>query len=432
MLEQASHTVQMIDIDADNISKEDFIKILSDNRPDLVGITATTPTVTKAIEISKDIKNNSSAYTMIGGVHPTLKYREVVSNETIDFVIKGEGERTVVELASCIEEGGDLSKVKGLIYKKDGSIVVNAERELIVDLDSIPFPAIHLFRNQNYTYPDSFLHPTFPIVTSRGCPGKCTFCNTKNLHGRQFRYRSAKDIVDEIEFLVNNYGAREVHIWDDNFTTSKRRVYEIRDEIIKRKVRVLIAIPNGLRVDYVNLEVLTALKEMGVYAIAFGVESGSQRILDNVKKQTTLKRVREAFELSRKVGFEIWAFFILGLPGDDESTILDTISFAKSLDPDIEKFHILKPFPGSAVYEEFVGQNLITDTDYEHYGIHTRPVHRLDSLSEDDLMEWQKKAYRMFYFRPSKIISQITRLKSWNRIKLNVSAGLSILKKVAF
>jgi radical SAM superfamily enzyme YgiQ (UPF0313 family) len=171
---------------------------------------------------------------------------------------------------------------------------------------------------------------------------------------------------------------------------------------------------------------------MGVYAIAFGVESGSQRILDNVKKQTTLKRVREAFELSRKVGFEIWAFFILGLPGDDESTILDTISFAKSLDPDIAKFHILKPFPGSTVYEEFFGQNLITDTDYEHYGIHTRPVHRLDSLSEDDLMEWQKKAYRMFYFRPSKIISQITRLKSWNRIKLNVSAGLSILKKVAF
>jgi hypothetical protein len=120
------------------------------------------------------------------------------------------------------------------------------------------------------------------------------------------------------------------------------------------------------------------------------------------------------------------------LPGDDESTIMDTISFAKSLNPDIAKFHILKPFPGSTVYEEFIGQNLITDTDYEHYGIHTRPVHRLDSLSEDDLMEWQKKAYRMFYFRPSKIISQITRLKSWNRIKLNVSAGLSILKKVAF
>lgn len=232
--------------------------------------------------------------------------------------------------------------------------------------------------------------------------------------------------------LVNKYGAKEVHMDDDNFTTNPKRVFMIRDEIIKRGIKVKFAFPNGLRADFVDYEILKALKEMGAYSVAFGVESGSQRILDNIKKGITLKRVEQSFELARRVGLEIWGFFMLGLPGEDETTILETIRFAKKLNPDIAKFHLLKPYPGSEIFNEFLKQGLITDMNYVHYGIHTRPVHRLPNLTEDDLLRWQKKAYRTFYFHPSKIITLIIRLKSWNRIKLNISTGISLINEMFF
>lgn len=430
VLEESGHDVSIVDIDADGISEEDFKGLVRTSGIGMVGITTLTPSFHKAVEIARLVKQNSSARTVLGGIHPTIMPESSLAPESVDFIIKGEGETTIVELVKCLEEGGYLSDVDGIGYKAGGEAIINRDRELISDLDTLPFPAMHLFKNTSYTYPDALYAPTLPVITSRGCPGSCTYCNTKNIFTKRFRARTAKNVVDEFERLIKVSGVREIHIWDDNFTTLKKRVFEIRDDVLRRNLKVKFAFPNGLRIDFIDKEVLKALKDMGTYSIAVGIESGSQRILDVIRKGITIEKIRERFRMIKEVGLESWGFFMIGLPEETQSTIQETIKFAIELDPDIAKFHILKPFPGTEAFEQLSREGLITDRDFSLYGIHTKPVHRLSGLSEDDLLEWQNRAYRMFYLRPGKILSQITRMTTWNRFKLNTRMGVTMLRKI--
>lgn len=427
VLEAEKHAVRIIDIDAEALTYEKLGRIFQDEKPDMVGITATTPVFYSALRIAETVKENSSAYTVIGGIHATLMPKECAESSFIDFVVVGEGEKTIVELVDAIRDKGDVSNIKGLVYRKGSEIVLNEAREPIQDLDAIPFPARHLFKNQKYTYPDALRYPACPIITSRGCPGNCTFCTAKYLHGKRFRCRSAENVLDEIETLIKDHGVREIHIWDDNFITNRNRVFAFRDGVLKRKIKVLFSFPNGVRADFISRDILKALKDFGTYSIAIGVESGNQNILDMIQKGIKLEQIENAFRLAKEIKLETWGFFLLGLPGEDGKTMSDTIDFAIKLDPDIAKFHVLKPFPKSAVYEQLKAQGLIIDENYVHYGIHTKPVHRLPTVSQEELLQWQQKAYRRFYMRPSKILKEIMRLKSWNRMKLNIVTGSSVL-----
>ncbi len=430
ILEKTGHIVKIIDMGADKLSEQDFTQGLRTENYGLAGITTTTPTFNEAVYLAKLIKENSNAFVVLGGVHVTAMPEESMRFEAVDFVIKGEGERTIVELVDCLEGRSKLESVDGLYYRQNGKVLKNKDRELISDLDEIPFPARHLYNSQNYTYPDTLTTPVFPIITSRGCPARCTYCAGYCIFKRRFRTRTPKNIVDEIEFLVRKFGAKEIHIWDDNFALIKSRVIQIKDEIKKRGLQLKFAIPDGLRIDCVDEEVLKALKQMGTYSIAFGVESGNQNTLDKVKKGIKLGRIAEVFRLTRKLGIEIWAFFIIGLPDENDKRIKETIDFAKRIDPDIAKFHILKPFPGTEAYEELLTQNLILDHNFDNYGIHTPPVHRLKSLTSEQILHWQKYAYRSFYLRPRILLKQVLRLKSMHRLKLNFIAGKSILKNI--
>lgn len=434
VLEQEGHTVEVIDMDAENITKDRFITILKKGQYGLVGLTATTPTYNNVVKLCEAVKKESFAKTVIGGIHATVMGVEAIAPNSIDFLIKGEAEETICELADCLEKKEDPLQVKGLLYKnkKNGVIIVNEVRELIEDLDALPFPAWHLFKQLKYTYPDSLYPFVLPIMSSRGCPFNCSFCSAKSIFLRKFRPRSAKNVVDEIEYLIKNYRVREIHFWDDNFTFDKERVFKIKDEILKRKINIKFSFPNGLRVDCVDMEILRVLKEMGTYSIAFGVESGNQNILNSVSKGTTIEKIKTAFQMLKKLNVETWGFFMIGFPKDTEVTIKDTIDFAIKLDPDIAKFHILKPYPGTAVFDELNQEGLIMDRNFDHYGIHTKPVHRLNNLSEEDLLKWHKIAYRKFYFRPKKIIQQMLRMKSLNRLKLNVQNGIAFIKNIFF
>jgi radical SAM superfamily enzyme YgiQ (UPF0313 family) len=428
VLEKAGYSVKIIDMDADNLSDEDFINISKNYN--VVGITATTPTFESAEKLFQLVKVNTQAITILGGIHATIAPQECIKSNFIDFVVKGEGEETILELVNALKNKKSFNKIKGIFFKKAGKIINNPPRDLIKDLDTIPFPARHLFDHQKYTYPDSLRSPVMPIMTSRGCPHGCTYCCTKLIFTRKVRFRSAKNVVDEIEFLIKNYGVKEIHFWDDNFTLNKPRVFEIRDELKRRKINLKFAFPNGLRVDQVDEDILRCLKDMGVYSMAFGVESGNQIILDNVKKGTKIEQIEKAYTLAKNLGFETWGFFMLGLPGETPETIRNTINFAKKINPDIAKFHILKPFPGTEVFNELKSQGLITNFNYSNYGIHTRPVHRLPQLSEDDLLNWSKIAYREFYLNPSKIFRQVLRLRSFERIKMNVKTATLLLKSM--
>jgi len=269
------------------------------------------------------------------------------------------------------------------------------------------------------------------MVTSRGCPGMCTYCNAHSIFKRVFRARSAKNVVDELELLVNSMNIREIHVWDDNFVTDRKRVFEIRDEIKKRNISVKIAFPNGIRADFLDEALMRALKEMGSYSIAIGVESASEEVLKKARKGIKLEKIEEVFRIAKKLKLETWAFFIIGLPGETVETIKKTIAFAKKINPDIAKFHILKPYPGTEVYDTLKSLNFILTEDYDKFGIHTPPVHRLENLSPDDMLLWQKKAYKTFYLRPSKIVNQAFRIKTLNRLKLNFEAGAGLLKTLA-
>jgi len=430
VLEKNNYQVKIIDIDADKLTESGFISQLKRFDPALVGITALTPSYNGAIKLASLVKQNSAAKVVLGGIHPTVLPEESIKPEAIDFVIKGEGEDTFLELVRSLEGNSELAGIKGLVFKEAGRTVVNPDRLLVEDLDRLPYPARHLFKQHKYSYPDALLSPAFPIITSRGCPGNCTYCNAKSIFTRKLRIRSPKNTVGEIEHLINEYGAREIHIWDDNFITRRDRVFAIRDEFKARNIKVKIAFPNGLRADYLDEDILKALREMGTYSIAFGVESGSQEILDRIKKGMKISEIEHAFKLAKRLGFETWGFFMLGLPGENNETIRQTINFAKRLNPDVAKFHILQPYPGTEIFDEFKRDGLINDYNYDHYSIHSDPIFTLPGLSSEDLIKGQQDAYRRFYLRPGKLFSQLLRVKTWNRLKLNLRTGLWVLRKI--
>ena len=428
-LRQQGYCVDILDINLERITKEQIKKRVVEKEIRLVGITATTPAINNALTIARLVKQVPGVQVILGGVHPTIMPYESMSETCVDFCVIGEGEVTIVELIQALEAGRDLKEVKGIAFRKDGLVIKTAPRVPVEDLDSLPPPARDLFPNHAYTYPDSISRNTVPMITSRGCFGKCNFCLTPVTSGGSVRLRSAKSIVDEMEFLINTYRAKEIHLWDDNFIASRKRVYEVRDQIKQRGIKVRIAFPNGIRADFINEEILKCLKEMGTYSMAIGVESGNQRVLNLCNKTIKLEQIRNAVALMKKHRIETWAFFMFGLPGDNEETIQETIEFAKKLNPDIAKFHILKPFPGTEAFNYFKSRNLIDAENFDDYGIHARPVHHLENVSAERIKALQDQAYRDFYFNLKKIISHIMRLKSWNRLILNLPIALGITKK---
>lgn len=428
VLEKIGSEVKIVDIDADSIQTETLKNIIKSFQPKIVGITVVTPSYKMAVHIAQTVKEVSKdIYTVLGGMHPTILPEESVRPDSVDFAVKGEGEFTTRELIQRLEDGKDIESISGLVYKRNGRIMINKNRELIDNLDLIPFPRRGLLKKQYYSYPDTESYRAIPIITSRGCPAECTFCSARQMYSRKFRARSANNVADEIEYLIRNYQPKEIHIWDDNFVTQKERVFKLRDEIRKRDIKMKFAFPNGLRADYIDEEVIKTLKEMGTYSIAFGVESGSEMILDKIKKGASTEEIRRAFRLAKKYDIETWAFFVLGLLLEDKYTIRQTIDFAKELDPDIVKFHILKPYPGTVVFEELSKCGFILDKDYENYGFHTGAVHKLADLDRGDLFYWQKRAYREFYFRPQKLLQHIFRTRSLYRFFSNLKMGLSLL-----
>ena len=267
-------------------------------------------------------------------------------------------------------------------------------------------------------------------MTSRGCAGRCTYCCTKLIFGRRIRFRSAKNIAEEIEYKIREYGIKEIHMMDDCFTINKRRVLEFRDEIKKRGTKTTFAFSNGIRADQVDEDILRALKDVGTSTVAFGVESGNQRILDNINKGLELDTIRKAFRLSKKHGLTTWGFFMIGMPGEDQKTVRDTIEFAKELDPDFAKFLILKPFPGTEVFRQLQREGRIFDFNYDKYGTYAGPVHDLPGLTKEVILKLQEKALRGFYLRPSQILKIILRMRSYDQFKLNLKSGMFIIKSM--
>jgi anaerobic magnesium-protoporphyrin IX monomethyl ester cyclase len=434
-LEAAGHTAAIIDMDALRLSEQDVYTRLAALQPAAVGFSCVTPTVNQAFRIAAQVKKRfPKVTTILGGIHATIDPGGAIAREGIDIVVVGEAEQTIVELATTLENGGkDIALVQGIYYKEDGCVRQTPPRQLVTDLDAVAFPAFHLLGDlKSYSPADAHQLPAMPIFTSRGCPGTCTYCCTKQIFGRRFRMRSVENIVAEILMLIERYGVREIHFLDDTITTHRKRLLDLCAELARRRFPVRYELGNGMRADMADEEVLRALRSIGLENIGFGVESGNEEILRVIKKGITKDQVRSAMARAKAIGFETWCFFILGLPQETPETIKQTIDFAIELDPDFAKFLILKPFPGSEAFDQLKEQNLIETFDWDQYGVYTPPVHHLPTLSRHDILRWQKVAFRRFYLRPSKIARHFRRMTSVTRVLMVSKGALFILKRSLF
>jgi anaerobic magnesium-protoporphyrin IX monomethyl ester cyclase len=420
MLEKAGHYCELIDVDADKVDLESIMRRLDEGRFDILGLTAVTPTYSHALEIAGTAKARfPDITTLLGGIHATVDPIACAREAVLDFIVVGEAELTAVELVDAImARADDFSRIPGLVYRDAfGTVVSSGARSLVPDLDDYPYPAHHLLRDlDNYGPPDATVLPVAPIMVSRGCPGQCTYCQTKNIFGRRTRFRSPENVIGEIRALVQRYGVREIHFLDDVVTANKKFVREFCDLLKREPYKLNLEVANGLRADMVNEEILTALKEVGLRNVGFGIESGNDRVLKLIKKGISKDQVRKAVRIAKGIGLETWGFFILGLPGDTEESIRDTVDFAIELDPKYAKFVFLKPFPGSEVAYQLEEKGLIDIRDYSQYGPYTPPVHHLEGLSHARLLELKQQALRRFYLRPRKVLEHLLGIRSFGKL----------------
>lgn len=358
------------DFDHSEVVYEDFIRYgLPDEeirkkiqrfQPDVVGIsclfTIQAKSAYRIAEIAREC--DPDIITIMGGAHPSAMTDEVMQQGTIDFVIPGEGELTFYRLLQAIEKGDDFGRIPGIVFNQDGQLVQTPPADFIMNLDELPMPARHLLPMEKYFEMDrphgtaTRYKRSTPIITSRGCPAKCTFCSIHTVWGREFRGRSGQNVVEELKLLADRYQVKEIQIEDDNLTYNKPRAHELLDKVIAEDLDLSFTTPNGIAAWVLDRPLLEKLRKAGFYRLTLAIESGNEQVLhDIVRKPLKLKKVREVVAMSKDLGFELDTFFVVGFPGETKEQIQDTFDFANSLDVDNAKFFIATPYPGTELYQ---------------------------------------------------------------------------------
>jgi len=424
VLEKNNHEVLLFDTNIEGIDFQNLGSRIKGFSPDIIGFSTTSLTVLETLEEAKVAREvYPDVPIVVGGPHATVWPEHVLSSPHVDFIVRGEGELTCLELVEKLENERAYGKILGLSYKKDGKILNNSPRPLISNLDTLPFPSYHLLKNINsFWAPRARKKPILTCITSRGCTHACNFCTVWASSGKAacWRGNSPKYVADLFEYLVNNFHVKDIFIQDDSFTADMKRSEQICDELIARGLheKIIWQPFNGVRADCVSKSLLTKMRDAGCYHVAFGIESGNQRILTMAGKGESLEDIRKAVMWSKEVGLETSASFILGLLGDNEHTMRDTINFAKSLPLDQASFNIMMPLIGSVFYKivEREGKFLGNPTDTSYYG--GDPVFELGQCTRELLLKMSREAYSEFYFRPSYIMRQLLRIRSLNDLSV--------------
>ncbi|MCK4884929.1 radical SAM protein, partial [Candidatus Bathyarchaeota archaeon] len=322
VLVKNQYEVDVIDCQALGISYDDFKSEINKRQPDVVGMTSTTLTYKSALRIAKIVKEVCpSCLTLLGGCHVTFWDDKALQEcPYLDVVVRKEGENTIIELAERLEVSKDFHDILGVTYRKGEEIIRNPDRPYIEDLDSLPFPAHHLWPLEHLR---KYGNVMFPLMTSRGCVYWCEFCSAVRMFGRGYRMRSPKNVVDEIEFLHNTYGASTFTFYDDAFTVDQSRVEKICQEIHKRNLR--ITWDCGTRVDMVTKDLLLKMREAGCIAVWYGVEAGSQKVRDAMGKGISTQQTFNAFKWTKEAGMIAVASIILGFPGETKETAWESV-----------------------------------------------------------------------------------------------------------
>ena len=405
VLQENNIDVEILDASAEDMDFKDVEKELLKRKPDLVALTALTPTIGRALETAQVVKETlPDSIVVMGGYHPTFNFIETLEDENVDIVIRGEGEYIMLNLVQALENQSSLHDVKGIVFEDKNSkeIVVNPEAPLIQDLDELPFPALNLLPMKKYRLLDMDTHMT-TMITTRGCPMQCSFCSSAAMHGKKIRERSLENIVDEIEYLKTNYDIDTIAFMDDTFTLKKRKVMAICDEILKRNIEIMWGCTS--RVDTLDEKLLKKMKEAGCITIFIGVESADQQQLDNMCKNTTIAKIENAFKIAHKLKIRTIASVALGMPGDTKEIMNKTVKFVHKLKPNYAIYSLATPYPGTRFYKEAFEKNLIKIKDWSKYTLITPILETID-CSLNDMRKIQAKAFMKFYLRPHYIIRQ--------------------------
>ena len=434
LLEKNDFKVQIIDANILKMNNDGVFKKIKDFDADIVGIQLNVVTARAGIELSNMIKENMpDTKVVIGGPFTPENLERLLKETKADFFVQGEGEITFLEIC----QGKNPEEIDGIVYINNDQLAFNKPRALIPNLDDLPFAAYHLLPDLGLYRSRSRRSPMAPVFTSRGCPYQCIFCSSsskKSPFQNRFRFRSAENVVDEIEYLVKRFGVKQIDILDDNFTLYHDRADKILDLIIERKIKVAINLQNGVRADKLTFEMVKKMKKAGVYKLGIGIESGNTEILKKIKKALNLEDVKNAVKWCREVGIICIGFFMIGFPFDTEETIKETINFAVELNPSLANFMTAVPLPGTELYDIVEKNGMLTKPTDEYgtsSGFYAQDFHyEIPYLPKEKVLELQKEAYRRFYFRPLKVLEMMKDIRSFNELKWTVSAAKPLIKNL--
>ena len=427
---QANKDIVRVGLTNDQI--EEYIK---EFKPDVVGVSCMFSVQHKIYpQIFAAIKSaNPNIITLAGGAHVTVCSKEVLEDPNCDFVISGEGEESIVDFLEAMQGRKSFESVDGLGWEKGSSdYVLNPKLKWIEDLDSLPYPAYHLIGLEQYFGLESshgIRHDKeyAPIVTSRGCPAKCTFCSANKMFGYKFRTRSAQNVLDELWFLKKNYGIKEIMFEDDNVTASRKHATELFQMMIDQKINLRWDTPNGVGMWTLTDDIIDLMKEAGCIKINFPIESGDQEILKNIiKKPLDLKRTKNLFKRCRDIGLDYGTFLVVGMPGEKIEDIWTSFKFCAEVGSYSPHTSVATPYPGTELYEQ-CKENDYFSRDYALDGLFISSfMLKTPDWSENDLRKvlLQGKLYlklRQVMDRPS---------DAWHLVKRVIGQPRKILSYV--
>ncbi|MCB1153750.1 B12-binding domain-containing radical SAM protein [bacterium] len=407
-LQQADYGVQLYDLARRHMTFKQMVRQLAETRPKYIGLSISTPNYHNSSKIAQMLRSLPYRPTIIlGGPHVSVYPRAALTEFDGDYVLKKESEYSLIELLNTLEDGGDPSGVNGIAFKPNGEIIETEDAPIPRDLDELPWPAWNLIQPQVYPPIPHQLFvknlPVAPVLTSRGCPFNCNFCASTYLFGAKIRRRDLKDVVDEMFYLVDNFGIKEIHIEDDNPTLVKKHIYGLCDELLSRDRPLSWKFPNGIMVKTADEELLRKMRKAGCYQISLGIETVNEET--EIGKDVPIGRLKDITKIAKEIGMQTNGLFVVGLPNETDNMIKRTIEQARQFGLDFAHFGAYVPLPGSSWGEEAIKDR----SDFAQINFFSVTQRKDDDAKR--VKGYQRSAVLGFYLRPRSIWRILKMLK---------------------
>lgn len=417
ILKRTGHDVRILDLRISPQPDEALENTMREFDPEFVGIGLMTIETEFAFALAAKVKSLKKGVTLIfGGPHCSHEPQYILHDPNVDLLVIGEAERTIVELLEALENDTDLEKVKGIAYRKNGEYRVTSERGVIRDLDWVnqEYDLLDVEQYFGPQYSTDFLPASnrlMPLLTSRGCPFKCTYCH--DLFGKSIQYRSPEVVLDEMEFLIEKYNVEEFQIVDDVFNVNMKRCKQILNMVAERNLNVKICFPNGVRADFFDDKMIEIMEASGVYRLALGIESGSSRIQKMIDKKLDISIIDNVVKKLVRANISVHGFFMLGFPSETREEMDETIRFACGMDLTTANFSLVTPNPGTRLRDTLIEEKKINAKEFSQYTFDVINSNG-SKLDNAELISMRKSAYRRFYCNPKRLwnIFQTTKMKS--------------------